>query len=131
MVDRPTLTHPEIAETYGVSLHTVTKTWAQNPAWPAPVGKRGRRNAYAPDDVAAFHRKHVQRPGPHLEPQRLYTARELEAAGVGITATTIRADRSRGRWPEPDDTSDGVNRWRGSTAAQALEGRRSYRRTAG
>jgi uncharacterized protein YjcR len=103
MVDTPRLITPEIAEAYGVSLHTVTKTWARHPQWPDPVDKRGRYNEY--------------------------TARELEAAGIGITASTIRADRARDRWPAPDDTTGGVNRWTGATAAQALEGRRGYRRT--
>ncbi|MEE1761188.1 hypothetical protein [Streptomyces sp. SP18BB07] len=48
-------------------------------------------------------------------------------AGIGIKAGTIRADLTRNRWPEPNDTDHGVNRWRGTTATKALEGRRGYR----
>ncbi|MGW1035025.1 hypothetical protein ACWD4Z_22915 [Streptomyces antibioticus] len=128
MVDPERLITPEIAKTYGVSQDTVTKTWAQHPDWPASVGKRGRYKAYDAQAVADFVRTHARRPAVELEPQRLYTAQELEAAGVGITAGTIRADRSRRRWPEPDDTQHGVSRWTGATATQALAGRRTYRR---
>ncbi|MFF9215609.1 hypothetical protein [Streptomyces viridosporus] len=131
MVDAPRLITPEIAETYGVSIHTVTKTWARHPAWPAPTGKRGRYKEYAAQDITAFVRDHIERQAPALEPTRLYTARELEDAGIGITAGTIRADLTRNRWPTPDDTTGGVNRWAGATATQALEGRRSYRRGTG
>ncbi|MFJ8140636.1 hypothetical protein [Streptomyces sp. NPDC096013] len=128
MVDRPGMIAPEIAETYGVSPHTVTKSWTQHEAWPAPAGKRGRYKEYAAADVAAFVRDHVERQAVTLEPARLYTAQDLESAGVGIRAGTIRADLARGRWPKPDDTADGVNRWLGATATTALAGRRGYRR---
>lgn len=131
MVDAPRLINPEIAEAYDVSLHTVTKTWARHPQWPAPVDRRGRYNEYSAQDIADFVRDHIARQAPALEPTRLYTARQLEAAGVGITASTIRADRARGRWPAPDDTAGGVNRWTGATATEALEGRRSYRKSPG
>ncbi|MDW4910905.1 hypothetical protein RB628_37725 [Streptomyces sp. ADMS] len=50
---------------------------------------------------------------------------------AATTAATIRADRSRGRWPAPDDSEGGANRWCGATATRALEGRRGYWRTAG
>lgn len=129
MVDRPGIITPEIAETYGVSIHTVTKTWAQHPAWPAPAGKRGRYKEYDRQAVAAFVREHGTRQAVALEPRRLYTAQQLEDVGIGIKAGTIRADLARGRWPEPDDTSDGVNRWKGATVTTALTGRRSYRRS--
>ncbi|MFF6985619.1 hypothetical protein [Streptomyces sp. NPDC010273] len=128
MVDRPGMIAPEIAETYGVGIYTVTKTWMQHPAWPAPAGKRGRYKEYDRQAIADFVRDHIERQAVTLEPKRLYTAQDLEAAGVGIKASTIRADLARGRWPEPDDTADGVNRWRGATATTALAGRRSYRR---
>jgi len=120
--------NPEIAEMYGVSIHTVTKTWAQHPQWPTSVGKRGRYKEYDAQAVATFVRDHIERQAVDLEPRRLYTAPELEAAGIGVTAGTIRADLTRGRWPEPDDTAHGVNRWYGSTAAAALTKRRSYRK---
>ncbi|MER7930503.1 hypothetical protein ABTY96_46595 [Streptomyces sp. NPDC096057] len=129
MVDRPGMIAPEIAEAYEVSIHTVTKTWAQHDSWPAPAGKRGRFKEYDRQAIADFVRDHVARPAVDLEPERLYTAQQLEDAGIGITAGTIRADLARGRWPEPDDTADGVNRWAGATATTAISGRRGYRRT--
>jgi hypothetical protein len=130
MVDHtpPRLIVPEIAERYGRSPHTVTREWARHPDWPAPVDKRGRWNEYDAQAVAAFVHDHIERQAADLEPDRLYTAQQLEAAGAGIKAATIRADRTRGRWPEPDDTSHGVNRWYGRTAAAALANRRGYRR---
>jgi hypothetical protein len=136
MVDRPRLITPEIAETYGVSTHTVTKEWARRPDWPAPVGKRGRFKEYDAQAVAAFVRGSVERQAVELEPDRLYTAQDLEAAGIGIKASTIRADLSRSRsggprrWPEPDDTEHGTNRWTGRTVTAALAARRGYRRAA-
>ncbi|MFJ6659693.1 hypothetical protein ACIQNG_25570 [Streptomyces sp. NPDC091377] len=129
MVDRPGLINPEIAAKYGVSLHTVTKSWGQHPHWPAPVGKRGRYKEYLARDVARFVRDHIERETVDLEPHRLYTAQQLEAAGIGIKAGTIRADLTRDRWPEPDDTADGVKRWAGATAMRALASRRGYRRS--
>jgi hypothetical protein len=39
------------------------------------------------------------------------------------------ADLTRGRWPEPDNTENGVNRWTGQTVMTAMTGRRGYRRT--
>ncbi|WP_217545588.1 hypothetical protein [Streptomyces sp. GbtcB6] len=129
MVDRPGMIAPEIAEHYGVGIHTVTKTWAQHEAWPASVGKRGRYKEYAAADIDAFVREHVQRQAVTLEPKRLYTAQQLEDAGIGITAGTIRADLTRDRWPEPDDTENGVNRWKGKTVTAVMATRRGYRRT--
>ncbi|MFI5685886.1 hypothetical protein [Streptomyces sp. NPDC051636] len=140
--DRPAARTPEtfeeIAARTGRPLSTVRNTWSRHPAWPAPLEeRRGRWRQFDPDAVDAFLRAHVDRATDNaLEPERLYTAAELEAAGIGLKASTIRADLSRSRsggprrWPEPDETSSGVNRWKGRTAAQALEGRRGYRRTA-
>ncbi|MBC9730690.1 hypothetical protein [Streptomyces sp. TRM68367] len=129
MVDAPRLISPEIAETYGVSLSTVTKTWMQHPEWPGSTGKRGRFKEYDAAAVDKFVQDHAARPTVDLEPERLYTAQELEEADIGVTAGTIRADRSRDRWPEPDNTAHGVNRWRGSTVTQTMSKRRSYRRS--
>jgi hypothetical protein len=135
MVEPQRLITPEIAEQYGVSIHTVTKTWATHPAWPDAVGKRGRYKEYDAQAVADFVRDHAERQAVALEPRRLYTAQQLEAAGIGVKASTIRADLSRSRkpgqprrWPEPDDTEGGVNRWYGETVMTALTARRSYRR---
>jgi hypothetical protein len=114
---------PEIAELYGRSTHTVTKAWAAHPEWPAPVGKRGRYNEYDAEQVAAFVRAHAARHADDLEPDRLYTAQQIGDA-AGISAGTIRADVSKGRWPAPDDTAHGVKRWYGRTAKETLATRR-------
>ncbi|MEI5520677.1 hypothetical protein WB388_08685 [Streptomyces brasiliscabiei] len=119
----------DIAERTGRPLSTVRNTWARHPDWPAHVGRRGRWVAYDPDDIDQWLAANVDRQAVTLEPARLYTARELEASGIGITAATIRADLSRGRWPAPDNTEGGTNRWTGATASAAIEGRRRYRRT--
>ncbi|WP_329338560.1 hypothetical protein OG866_27020 [Streptomyces sp. NBC_00663] len=129
MVDPQRLIAPEIATAYDVSPHTVRASWSQHPDWPAPTGKRGRYKEYDAQAIADFVRTHIERQAVTLEPRRLYTAQQLQDAGVGITAGTIRADLARGRWPAPDDTSDGVNRWHGSTVTKALQGRRGYRRS--
>lgn len=121
----PGETLAEAAARHGRSLDTARNHWSRHPDWPAPLGKRGRAHVYDPAAVDAF----VARQLPDLEAARLYTARDLEAAGLGIKAATIRADQSKGRWPEPDDTTGGANRWYGSTVKAALAGRRSYRRT--
>ncbi|NGO68536.1 hypothetical protein [Streptomyces boncukensis] len=131
MVDRAPKgeTLREIADRHGRSYDTVRKQWARHPDWPAPIGKRGRWHVY---DSAAVDRvigEHFARPAVQLQPRRLYTAQQLEEAGAGITAGTIRADLSRGRWPQPDSTDDGVNRWYGTTATAALAQRRSYKRS--
>ncbi|MFA3872627.1 helix-turn-helix transcriptional regulator [Streptomyces sp. MMCC 100] len=67
-------------------------------------------------------------PPATLEPDRLYTAKDIEQL-TGITAATIRADRHKDRWPALDDTTSRAHRWTGATVAQALEGRRAYRKT--
>jgi hypothetical protein len=127
---RPPETIEEIAARTGRPLSTVKNTWRRHPDWPAPLPeKRGRWVQYDPNDVDAFLRDHINRQAVELEPRRLYTAPELEAAGIGITAGTIRADLARNRWPQPDATDGGTNRWYGATAAKALEGRRGYRRS--
>ncbi|GGV42594.1 hypothetical protein [Streptomyces spectabilis] len=67
-------------------------------------------------------------PQPSWSPRRLCTARAGTASD--ISATTIRADLSRGRWPAPDPegSADGANRWYGEDVTQALAGERGYRR---
>lgn len=71
---------------------------------------------------------HVTRQAAELEPRRLYTAREIEAL-TGITAATIRAERSKGHWPDADDTSQRAHRWTGQTVMTVMTGRRGYRRS--
>ncbi|MEU9245852.1 hypothetical protein [Streptomyces sp. NPDC048385] len=132
MVDRPRPpeTVDEAAARLGRPLSTVKNTWRRHPAWPPALPeKRGRYHLYAPDAIDQFVRDHIDRQAVELEPRRLYTASDLEAAGIGITAGTIRADLTRQRWPEPDDTDGDTNRWFGATAAKALKGRRGYRRS--
>lgn len=118
----------EIAARHGRAYNTLRNQWSRHPAWPDHVGRRGQAYVYDPQEVDEVIAEHFEREGAKLEPSRLYTAQQLEAAGIGIKAGTIRADLTRRRWPEPDDTEGGVNRWYGRTATQALEGRRGYRR---
>ncbi|GHE38725.1 hypothetical protein GCM10018785_05330 [Streptomyces longispororuber] len=51
------------------------------------------------------------------------------AEATGLSAGAIRTDRMRGRWPEPDGTAYGVNRWYGETATAASAGRGGDRRS--
>ncbi|MEV8600457.1 hypothetical protein AB0465_11325 [Streptomyces griseoviridis] len=124
-------TFAEIAARAGRPLTTVSKTWSRHPAWPPRLPeKRGRQALFDPAAVDEFIREHIARQAAaELEPDRLYTAQELEDAGIGITAGTIRADLTRRRWPAPDSTDDGVNRWKGRTVTPVMTGRRGYRRT--
>jgi hypothetical protein len=131
MVEPPTEgeTLREIAARHGRAYNTLRNQWSRHPAWPDPLPeKRGRSYVYDPAAVDRVIAEHFERQAVELEPRRLYTAREIETL-TGVTAATIRADQSRDRWPAPDDTSGGVNRWTGATATQALEGRRGYRRS--
>ncbi|WP_018385275.1 hypothetical protein [Wenjunlia vitaminophila] len=114
----------EIAARHGRSYDTVRNKWSRHPDFPAPVGKRGRSLEYDTQAVDRWVQAEKGRPAPDLEPARLYTAQDLEVAGVGITAGTIRADLARGRWPKPDHTTGG-NRWRGATVIKHLAGRRA------
>ncbi|MFE0036821.1 hypothetical protein [Streptomyces sp. NPDC059015] len=128
MVDTPAgETLREIAARYDRSYETLRTEWSRHPAWPSPVGKRGRALVYDPAVVDQFVAEQLARSTPDLESGRLYTAREIEAA-TGLKAATIRGDASKGRWPAPDDTTGPANRWKGSTVTAALQGRRGYRR---
>jgi len=118
----------EIAARYGRAYNTLRAQWCRHPAWPPPIGKRGRFNLFDPAAVDRVVAEHFDRQAVALEPRRLYTAQQLEDAGIGVKAGTIRADLTRGRWPEPDDTEHGVNRWTGKTVMTAMTGRRGYRR---
>lgn len=130
MVDTPPgETYAEIATRTGRAETTIRNQWARHPAWPAPTGKRGRQLLFDPAHVDRFLAAHVDRQAVELEPRRLYTAREIENL-TGITAATIRADRTKGRWPAPDDTSSRAHRWYGITVTEALAGRRGYRKNA-
>ncbi|MEU6497208.1 hypothetical protein ABZ890_43790 [Streptomyces sp. NPDC046984] len=117
----------EIAARHGRAYNTVRAHWARHTAWPAPIGKRGRGKLYESSVVDAVIARHFARIANALEARRLYTAREIEDL-TGVTAATIRADRSRGRWPAPDDVQGRAHVWYGATVTRALEGRRGYRK---
>ncbi|MFF9312163.1 helix-turn-helix transcriptional regulator [Streptomyces sp. NPDC014748] len=117
----------EIAARHNRSYDTLSNQWSQHPSWPDPIGKRGRAYVYDSTAVDAVIAEHFDRPAAPLEPRRLYTAKEIEAL-TGITAATIRADRSKGRWPAPDDDSGRAYRWYGATVSKAVKGRRGYHR---
>jgi predicted DNA-binding transcriptional regulator AlpA len=121
-------TYAEIAARHGRSEARVRNAWARHPAWPKPIGKRGRHLVFDPAAVDQAIAEHIERPAPELEPRRLYTAKEIEAL-TGITAATIRADRSKGRWPTPDDVHGRAHRWYGATITPVLESRRTYRKS--
>ncbi|MGP4085476.1 helix-turn-helix transcriptional regulator [Streptomyces sp. KR55] len=120
-------TYAEIAARHGRAEATVRNRWARHPEWPAPIGKRGKQLLFDPAAVDQVIHEHIERPPATLEPRRLYTAKEIEAL-TGVTAATIRAERSKGHWPPADDTSSRAHRWYGATITTALAGRRAYRR---
>ena len=130
MVDTPPgETYAEIAARHGRAEPTIRNQWARHPEWPAPLpDKRGRFLVFDPADVDRFVAAHVDRQAAELDPRKLYTAREIEDL-TGITAATIRADRTKGRWPAPDDPSGRAHRWKGTTITKALADRRAYRKT--
>lgn len=129
VVTPPGETYAEIAARHGRAEPTVRNQWARHPEWPAPLPeRRGRFLVFDPAAVDHFVAAHVDRQAAELEPRRLYTAREIETL-TGITAATIRADRSKGRWPAADDNSSRARRWYGATITKALADRRAYRKT--
>jgi predicted DNA-binding transcriptional regulator AlpA len=118
----------EIATRHGRAYNTLRNQWSRHPDWPDPLPKkRGRSYVYDPAAVDRVIAQHFGREAAELEPHRLYTAREIETL-TGVTAATIRADVTRGRWPAPDDTSQRAHRWYGETVTTALTARRGYRR---
>lgn len=132
MVNTPTPdgeTLREIAARHGRAYDTLRAQWSRHPAWPNPIGKRGRSYLYDTTAVDEAIAEHFVRSTPTFEPRRLYTARDI-ATAAGISTATIRADVSKGRWPAPDDTTEMANRWLGATITTALAGRRRDHRTA-
>ncbi|MER8233486.1 hypothetical protein [Streptomyces sp. NPDC094049] len=120
----------EIAARYGRAETTVRNQWTTHPDWPDPLGRgggQGRPNVYDSTEVDAVVAEHFLRPVVELEASRLYSAAEIEAA-TGISAGTIRADVSKGRFPQADDKRGAAKVWRGATVTEALAGRHGYRR---
>ncbi|MFF5972232.1 helix-turn-helix transcriptional regulator [Streptomyces sp. NPDC012769] len=118
----------EIAARHDRAETTVANQWARHPEWPTPIGKRGQAHVYDSAAVDRFVAAHLTRPAVELDPQREYTAAEIEAA-TGISGGTIRAEVSKGRWPAPDGQRGRANVWRGATVLEAVAERRAYRRT--
>ena len=128
MVTRDRLIAPEIAARYNRPLTTVQTEWMPDPAWPAAAGRRGRWNEYGAAEVAAAVEAITARaPLPPGDPDELLTVAQL-ADWSGLAEGTIRSYVSRGLLPRPDDTGNGVKRWKRSTARPVLESRRQYRR---
>lgn len=126
--DRADITAPEIAAKYGRTLSTVQRQWMVREEFPAPIGKRGRWNAYDPAAVDAAVRAHfVRTVAPTGDPDELLTQVEI-AEVTGLSPGTIRSDISRGRIGKPDDETDGVKKWKRSTITAAMAGRRRYSR---
>ncbi|MYV56525.1 hypothetical protein [Streptomyces sp. SID3212] len=125
----------EIAVRHGRDYETVRGQWARQAVWPPATGKRGKWKLYDSATVDAVIARHFVRDTGSLEPRRLYTAKEIEAA-TGISAGTIRTDRTKlradgtPRWPAPDDTSEKAHRWYGDTITTELKKRRKYKRSA-
>jgi predicted DNA-binding transcriptional regulator AlpA len=129
MLDPPGLTTPEIAEKYGRTLNTVQTDWTQRGTFPPAIDRRGKHKVYDAEAVAQFVRENVARTVPELEAERLYTAADIEEA-TGIKRSSIRAAKSRGAWPDPDNTTGRADRWFGRTVTAALANRRGYRHRA-
>jgi hypothetical protein len=128
MVHAEKLILPEIAARYDRKPNTIRTRWMRDPAWPEPAGRRGRWNEY---DAAAVARAVELIAGRRRlaggGPDELLDV-PAAARYTGLAAATIRSDIRLGRWPAPDDDASGVRRWKRSTVAAAVAGRRNYRR---
>ncbi|MFD3873139.1 hypothetical protein [Streptomyces sp. NPDC058623] len=124
------VTYTEIAAHYGMSARYISENprWGRHERWPESIGKRGRNKEFDPDAVAAFFNEHHIRETAPLDPDRLYTVVEI-AEAANLQPDTVRSDISRGRWPAPDQWSQGETKlWRGDTVRAHLSARRTYRR---
>ncbi|MFC9085336.1 hypothetical protein [Nocardiopsis dassonvillei] len=133
MVDRPGTIAPEIAQTYGRSLHTVTKEWMQDADWPSTIGQRGKHHEFDRKAVAAWVAEHVRAdltlPIHVGDPEGLLTRKEI-AQESGLSASTVRSDLSKGRLTpkdghERDDAGNPL--WKRGEIAKQLAGRRRRR----
>ncbi len=117
---------PEIAERHQ-RPESVIRWWRWRYDWPQPAGKRGRWDDYDPAEVDRAVTVILALAGSDGDPAELLdiTAAAREA---GITAGTIRADISRGRWPQPDDYRHGSRRWKRSTVREEMASRRPNKR---
>lgn len=128
---RPGVTFQEIAAWRRMSARYVAENprWGRHPAWPAPIGKRGRSREYDPGAVEEFVQVHHSRERTPLEATRLYTVAEI-AEAAHLEPDTVWSYISRDSWPEPDAVlPDGTKLWRGATVTRRLDGRRRYRAT--
>jgi hypothetical protein len=124
----PGLTVPEIARKYGRPEKTV-RWWMFRYEWPAPVRKLGGRDLYDEADVDRAVREILRLGDVDADMGELLDAKGA-AAEAGISWGTVRADVSRGRWPEPDDVRDGVKLWKRSTVRAEVASRRPSSRRA-
>ncbi|MGM9444468.1 hypothetical protein ACTAF0_30100 [Streptomyces murinus] len=97
MVDTPPgETYAEIAAATAALRPPSATSGPATRSGPSRCPRSGRFLVFDPAAVDRLVTEHVDRQAADLEPVRLYSAREIEQL-TGITAATIRADRSRGR----------------------------------
>lgn len=137
MVTRRGLTVPEIARRYGRAETTIRHSWTQHPQWPEPIGKRGRYKEYDADAVESVVARLFSRTEPDsadepdteqpiaADPNELLDVAAI-ATYTHLSASTIRSDISRNRWPAPDDETDGTKTWKRSTVEAIMKKRRAY-----
>lgn len=128
---REPVTVADIARLYRRSARVVREKWVRTDAWQSTVrvvGKRGRWRLYDADDVEAFARQRVWLPprDTDVPPGRLLDQAAI-AEYTGIDISAVWSDVSRGRLGEPDDTRDGVRRWKRSTVDEHLWARQRKR----
>lgn len=119
---------PEIAEKYGRARNTIV-LWRHKYDWPDPVGTRGRWDEFDADavDQAVQAIIGTGTADADADPDELLDTRAA-AEEAGLSPATVRADISKGRWPEPDDSRFGTRRWRRSTVREAMMARRPDKR---
>jgi uncharacterized protein YjcR len=124
------MTVPEIAAEHGRPEKTI-RHWIRAYDWPQPTGTRptGGRHAdeYDPGEVAAAVAAILRVTAGEGDAGELLDAREA-AAEAGISYATVRADISRGRWPEADHAEpDGTRYWKRSTVRAVMAARRPHK----
>ncbi|MFF3622346.1 helix-turn-helix transcriptional regulator [Streptomyces sp. NPDC002467] len=110
----------EIAARYGRAPATIRTQWAQEPDWPAPVGRRVNAHLYDPADVDDWLARRIQGPiAVDWIPEGLYSLRDI-AAATGLPLSTLRSRVQVDLLPPADDTSGRPHLWFGSTIAAAM-----------